>query len=508
MGTDTTKSSQTNIITMESIKDLLRHELRPFLEVAIPSMLLQIGPVFTPFATASCIGRRFGSVYLSGFTLANLTGNLCSLSLLVGLYSASDTLAPQAFGAGNYKEVGLLCMRGFLASIVLLAIVNVPLVFHMRPLLETLGQDHDTAMYASQWYSIFAISLPFFSLYNAIWKFLAAQNIMMPTLCSCLISCLIILPITLILFTEWYGFIGSAYAFLVFQISQAMILVFIVWWKQPHELRTWPGLRCWRELLNYERFVEYVSLGAGGMLAQSEWVYWEALGLIVGMLGVIPLSVHTIPTQIIFALSMCPFGTGMALSIRMGVLLPINVQRAKLLVAVTMTIATVCYFITSVLVYIFRFELFSIFTTEQEVIDGADEIWVKVCGYGFFLMVFLCSNGIANGLGLQWTLGAINFFFLWVIGLPVTYYETIVRGQGLSATWTWIVVPYFGILVSLFAAFMRKDWDAFSLEIQQREGMEGGDADADDSVGAVGDDASEAKQDDGECNERTHLLMA
>jgi hypothetical protein len=43
---------------------------------------------------------------------------------------------------------------------------------------------------------------------------------------------------------------------------------------------------------------------AGGVLAQSEWVFWEALGLIVGKLGVVALSTHTIPSQVIMFLCM------------------------------------------------------------------------------------------------------------------------------------------------------------------------------------------------------------
>jgi Na+-driven multidrug efflux pump len=101
-------------------------EVRLFLELAIPAILFGAGFVISPFLTASIVGRKFGATYLSAFTLANLTGNLCTFSFVTGLYSASDTLIPQAFGVGNYKEVGLIAMRGVMAtSTVILVPLNI-----------------------------------------------------------------------------------------------------------------------------------------------------------------------------------------------------------------------------------------------------------------------------------------------------------------------------------------------------------------------------------------------
>jgi hypothetical protein len=33
--------------------------------------------------------------------------------------------------------------------------------------------------------------------------------------------------------------------------------------------------------------VDYITLGMGGMFAQSEWIFWEAIGLVIGLLGVV-----------------------------------------------------------------------------------------------------------------------------------------------------------------------------------------------------------------------------
>jgi multidrug resistance protein, MATE family len=151
-------------------------ESRLFLELATTTTLLTLGFILSPLMTASYIGRRFGPVFLSGFTLANLTGNLCTFSIMSGVLSASDTLSPQAFGTGDYREVGLLAIRGAVSCFAILLPINIILVLYLESGLVALGQDPMAASYAMSWYRIFVLSLPFNIISQTMWKFLSAQR--------------------------------------------------------------------------------------------------------------------------------------------------------------------------------------------------------------------------------------------------------------------------------------------------------------------------------------------
>lgn len=144
------------------------------LNLAIPTVIIHLGVIFPPFLIASYVGRVLGPVYLGGFQLASLTGNIFTLSVLEGLYSASDTLAPQAFGAGNLRHVGVITIQGFLASLLIMIPINAIIVPSMQPVLIHLGEDSESARQASRWYKIYALSLPFYALYMVTWKFLSA----------------------------------------------------------------------------------------------------------------------------------------------------------------------------------------------------------------------------------------------------------------------------------------------------------------------------------------------
>jgi len=441
------------------------------INLAIPTVIVQLGATIPPALTASYVGRKLGSVYLDGFTLANLTGNLCTLSLISGLYSASDTLSPQAFGAGNYSELGLLAMRGFTGSMLLVVPINLVMILCMDRILVALGQDSEPSQLACKWYQIYVIALPFYALYNITWKFLSAQQIMAP-LVAVLMLTLVMLPTLLDTLLPAFGFLGSAYAILIYQFSQVALLLGILWWHKPHHDGTWPGLGAWREALEWEPFKAYLSLGMGGILSASEWIYWEVVGLMIGTLGQIPLAVHTVPNQVISAAFMIPLGIGIALSIRLGQTLPQSVTRAKRLVVWTFGI-TLCLSSTlSLSLYVYRYHIFRLFTTEIDVLDGCDRIWLKVMVYNCTLSIFAVCVGVASGLGMQWTLGAVIFVCLWVVGLPGLWYFAIHRNGGIEVAWNWIYPQYMLMNAILLYKFYVADWDAISHSIRLREGLE------------------------------------
>jgi Na+-driven multidrug efflux pump len=107
-----------------------------------------MGANISPLLTAFVVGRKFGQTYLSAFTLANLTSNLCTFSLLWGLFSAADTLSPQAFGRGDLKEVGYQAMRGFVIVISIAVPSNILLFIFLENILIAWGQDPEAAAHA------------------------------------------------------------------------------------------------------------------------------------------------------------------------------------------------------------------------------------------------------------------------------------------------------------------------------------------------------------------------
>ena len=216
-------------------------ETKLFFELASVSCLTSLSAVTAPFLTTAFIGRQFPTVYLSAFTLANLTGNLSTFAILWGLLSAADTLGPQAYGTQQFSEVGRVAIRGAVICGVILVPINIGLVIGLEDILvHYLGQDREAAHYAQDWYRIFALSLPFAIVYNCLNKFLTAQHMMRPLIVVSITSTCLVLPVLLHTMITWYGFLGSAYAYVLFQGIQAALLLSYIVIGTPHNPQTWP----------------------------------------------------------------------------------------------------------------------------------------------------------------------------------------------------------------------------------------------------------------------------
>lgn len=436
-------------------------ETRKFLELAGVSSMIKLGWNGSRVVTASYVGRNFDSVYLSAFSLAILTGNLCNGCLLQGLYSASDTLSPQAFGKGDLAEVGRIAIRGYVIACVTLFPIIAAFWCHLETIMIALGQDAEAAMLASQWYRVYAFTLPFSAMFESTYRFLTTQHTMKPLIYVAFLCTGFILPLSLTFCTRSMGFVGSAVAFVIFEASQALTLVFYLWWNQPHDSRTWPGIS--REsilsTLEWKRMNEFIHLGMGGLVAQCEWVFWEAIGLVAGKVSVLALSVQTIPIQTVVGFAIGPFSCGLALAVRMGIWFPISVKRTKWIVLSASVFSMIAFGLFSILLYVKKDFIVSLFTTDDDVKELADMIWLKVSLFNWNLAGFAILTGVATGLGQQWPLGIINFACSMMFGLPLIYYKAVVLGQGLNAIWFWMNIMYLCINLSLVVLFVVSDWD-------------------------------------------------
>ena len=339
--------------------------------LAIPTIIIQLSFVVPPASAAAFVGRKYGAIYLDGYTLAWGTGNLLTMAPLQGVFNASDTLSPQAYGSGNYRQVGLIAMRAFAASMMVILPINLLLVPWTERLFDFLGQDAQAAMYAHQFYACYACSFPFYAFYSILWKFLACQNVMLPLVVSTCISVVVVLPFALEILSSCFAFYGVAMAFTIFyMVNSLLVLAWLYVWK-PHHPHSWPAggvlsVQTWREALAWQRFRVFWSLCLGGMLAYLEWCYWECLTAMIGTMGVTELSAHSIPRQLSDLGYIGPNAIGLALAIRLGAMLAKDVRSAQRLALGTVLMGTLVFGALSVVVHVFRDSLIGTNKTKKE----------------------------------------------------------------------------------------------------------------------------------------------
>ena len=128
----------------------------------------------------------------------------------------------------------------------------------------------------------------------------------------------------------------------------------------------------------------------------------------VGTFGVVPLSIHTIPTQLMAMTIVISVGVGLALSVRIGATISHNVQRAKHLMLGCSVFATVLVSFMTICLWVYRKPFILMFSS--------DPLVVHVSGYGALCAGPPTIYGYANFLS----------FLLWLLGLGCT--EIVVAG--------------------------------------------------------------------------------
>jgi multidrug resistance protein, MATE family len=175
--------------------------------------------------------------------------------------------------------------------------------------------------------------------------------------------------------------------------------------------------------------------------------------------------------NLVFSCDKVPFSFGTAVTIRMGVTLPISVRRTQTIALATTAFSTIAFSLVSIVLFHWSDWIIAIFTTDDEVKGLAHGIWLKVCLYNFTIALYDVLWGIATGLGKQWSLGIINFAFLWILGLPTIYFTAILLGGSLDAVWTWINALYLGMNICLIILLVFVDWEIIQEKIVDRDNL-------------------------------------
>jgi Na+-driven multidrug efflux pump len=72
------------------------------------------------------------------------------ISIIIGTLTACETLQPRAFGLGQYREVGLLAIRGLFMCILSLLVPITVLLTRAESIFDNLGQDPDASILATE----------------------------------------------------------------------------------------------------------------------------------------------------------------------------------------------------------------------------------------------------------------------------------------------------------------------------------------------------------------------
>ena len=239
---------------------------------------------------------------------------ISGLAVAVGIVSTLDTLSTQAWGAENYKKVGIYLQRGvLLLSLVICLILGI--WFNAETILNLLHQPPEVVKYSVQYIQIFSSALPAVFMYILLQTYLQSQNIVYPFIFTGFFANIVnAVAHYLFLFVAKWGIRGAAGAVALTWYTLLFSLLIIIYVRKLH-VKTWGG---WsrESLKDWGQFAQYGILGL--IMVIVEWISFEIGFIIAGFIGNVPQAIHSLLCTSMYIIFTIPKALSVTASIRVG----------------------------------------------------------------------------------------------------------------------------------------------------------------------------------------------
>ncbi|KIW62412.1 hypothetical protein PV04_10590 [Phialophora macrospora] len=415
------------------------------------------------------VAGRLGTRELGAASLATMTANITGLCIYEGLSTSLDTLTSQAYGNGKKQLVGLHVQRMCL----LVCVVTIPIgaVWICSPwILAAIVPETDTAILAGTFMRIYLLGGPGWAIFEAGKRLCQAQGDFTASLVVVLVCApLNILWNWLLVFHFSLGFAGAAWAVVISNNLQPIVLALYVAFVAPSNLQCWPGLDLRRASQNWGPMVKLAIPGV--LMTLSEWFAFDVLTIAAGYLSEPDLAAQSVLMTVVVLMYHIPFPISIAASTRFGNLIGYGALDAARTAWKTHYLIFVCIGIFDVtLLTSCRHVIADIFTTDPTVKSIITAVMPITAAAQFFDALLALSNALLRGLGRQKIGGWVNLGVYYLFALPLSFFLCFGPPRmGLSGMW---IGPSTGLgcAAVIMATYMRlTDWQRAVDDARARE---------------------------------------
>ncbi|CAI9272010.1 unnamed protein product [Lactuca saligna] len=349
---------------------------------------------YSMFVITQAFAGHLGDLELAAISIATSVIVGFDFGLLLGMASALETLCGQAYGAKNYRMLGVYLQRSWIV-LFLCCILLLPLYIFASPVLKLLGQPADISelsgksqlkTYVIAWVSLGALVV------HSVMSWLVVYRLQLG-----LVGTVVTLN-----FSWWLIVIG--------------LFCFSVFGGCPE---TWGGFSM-EAFTGLWSFVK-LSAASGVMLCLENW-YYRILIVMTGNLENAKIAVD--------ALSICMSINGFELMIPLGFFAGTGVRVANELGAgngkgarfatiVAVTTSAVIGLFFWLLIMLFHNELALIFTNSEPVLDAVSKLSLLLAFTILLNSIQPVLSGVAVGSGWQSYVAYINLGCYYLIGVPM-----------------------------------------------------------------------------------------
>ncbi|KAA8528408.1 hypothetical protein F0562_035763 [Nyssa sinensis] len=399
-----------------------------------------------------------GELELAGGSLSIGFANITGYSVISGLAMGMEPICGQAYGAKQWKLLGLTLQR----TVLLLLSTSLPISFiwlNMKRILLWCGQDEEISSMAHT-FIVFAIpDLFFLSLLHPLRIYLRTQSITLPlTYCSA-ISVLLHVPLNFLLVVYLkLGVVGVAIAMVWTNLNFFLLLCSFVYFSGVYK-DSWVApstdcLRGWSSLL---------ALAVPTCVSVClEWWWYEFMIMLCGLLvnpkaTIASMGILIQTTSLVYVF---PSSLSLGVSTRVGNELGANrPARARISMIVSVACAVALGLAAMLFTTSMRHRWGRFFTTDPEILE-LTAIALPIAG--------LCELGNCpqtTGCGVlrgsaRPTIGAnINLGSFYLVGMPVAIFMGFVAKMGFAGLWLGLLAAQASCAFLMLYVLCTTDWN-------------------------------------------------
>ncbi|CAJ1970553.1 unnamed protein product [Sphenostylis stenocarpa] len=399
-----------------------------------------------------------GEMELAGGSLSIGFANITGYSVISGLAMGMEPICGQAYGAKQWKLLGLTLQR----TVLLLLSTSIPISFmwlNMKRILLWSGQDHEIASVA-QTFIVFSIpDLFLLSLLHPLRIYLRTQSITLPlTYCST-ISVLLHVPLNFLLVVHLkMGIAGVATAMVVTNLNLILFLSSFVYFSGAYKA-SWvpPSVDCikgWSSLL---------SLAVPTCVSVClEWWWYEFMIMLCGLLAnpkatIASMGILIQTTSLVYVF---PSSLSLGVSTRIGNELGANNPgKARVSMIVSLFCAVALGLAAMLFTTLMRHQWGRFFTNDHEILELTSLVLpiAGLCELGNCPQTTGC--GVLRGSARP-TIGAnINLGSFYLVGMPVAILLGFVAKMGFAGLWLGLLAAQVSCAGSMLYVLCRTDWN-------------------------------------------------
>ncbi|TYH25632.1 hypothetical protein ES288_A03G184800v1 [Gossypium darwinii] len=363
----------------------------PMVVVTLSQYLLQV--------TSTMMVGHLGVLPLASSAIAIALATVTGFSVLLGMACALETLCGQAYGAQQYRKLGIHTYTAIFCLILVCIPLSV-LWLNMGRLLVFIGQDPLISHDAGNFISWLIPALFGYATFQPLIRYFQTQSLITPMLkCSCA-SLIVHIPLCWVLvFKSGLESIGGALAISISNWLNAIFLSLYMWYSP-----TCTKTRVPITMELFQEFREFFHFAIpSAVMVCLEWWSFELLIMLSGFLPnpKLETSVLSVCLNTITTLYAIPHGIGAAASTRvsneLGAWKP---QAAHVAVYAAMALAV-------------------LETLIKEVVDYVTTMAPLVCVSVILDSLQGVLSGIARGCGWQHIGAYVNLAAFYLVGIPV-----------------------------------------------------------------------------------------